>query len=191
MKRLIILLTAFVLLVACNGKEVSKDQGVSEKEVVEETNAEANEETDSVVDVEPVDKLTAFTDYSKQIFLPLQSIFNDIQTIQMLCELGATDPTILLGSGYSDMVQATADDLHENIAKIRATEVDDPELQEIYNYLLQSVDELEFVANNFPIGVREMNADLIYQCRDALERSAGHLREANRLMEDYKNKYDL
>lgn len=191
MKKLIMLLTAFLLLAACSGKGVSKDQDVSEKEVVEETNAETNEETDSAVDVEPVDKLTAYTDYSKQIFLPLQSIVNDIQTIQMLCELGATDPTILLGSGYSDMVQATADDLHENIAKIRAIEVDDPELQEIHNYLLQSVDELEFIANNFPIGVKEMNADLIYQCRDALERGAGHVKEANRLMEDYKNKYGL
>lgn len=56
-EKLTMLLTAFLLLAACSGKGVSKDQDVSEKEVVEETNAEANEETDSVVDVEPVVEL--------------------------------------------------------------------------------------------------------------------------------------
>jgi uncharacterized protein YcfL len=192
MKKLLILLAAFLLLTACSESETSSDPDVSKKDVVEEINEEADSDADAEPVVEePVDKATVYNDYGEQIFLSLQSIIADIQTIQMLCELGAKDPVLLLTEGYADVVQATADDLHENIAKIRATKVNDPELQEIHDHLLQSMDDLEFIANNFPVGVKEINADLIFQCTDALNRGTEHVKNANELLTNYKNKYGL
>ena len=197
MKKLFILLAAFLLLAACSEKEASSDPDVSKKEIVEEINANASKGTDPILEDKPaaeetVDKVVVFSTYRDQILSPLQNIATDLQTIQMMSRLGANDPAVLLTPTYSDAIQTVADDLRKNIVKVRAADTkNDPELQNIHNHLLQAMDELEFIANNFPIGVRNMDANLITKCKEALDRSSSYLEQATNLLTDYQSKYGL
>jgi hypothetical protein len=74
-------------------------------------------------------------------------------------------------------------DMQEGVDAVRAVEDVPEDMEDSHDYVLQAMDELQFVIDNYPDAVDNMDIDLLKECSEALTEGGDYFEKAKEEIE--------
>lgn len=118
--------------------------------------------------------------YSNEINPYVTGLSKDMKDIATVSNLGASDPSIITTAQYQKTVQTICDDMQKNIQGVRSADtLNNPKIEDIQNILLQAMDKLEYIADNFPNDVKTLDATGINECNSAMSDATNYITQTD------------
>lgn len=189
----------FSMAIACTDEEavekvdtVESDPVAVEEETVEEPVEEIIEEPVEET-VETVDNDTnepVFDASTLEYSTKMESISYDIQTImndfsQLMYQAG-DNPNLMFDDNWIIDVATQIALLDGVITEVRNIEAPS-QLDDVHSLILEAMNEYEFVVDNFPSAIDNMDVNLINECNTAITNATGHITEATSLLQEKLN----
>lgn len=123
--------------------------------------------------------------YYNKLNDPFNHVLTDIKSITDLASIGANNEGIIYTQAYRDRVLQVCSDMQDNIQNIKdIIPPDNPKILAIHNVILQGMEQVQFVADNFPTAINTVNISLINSCTDAFNNATGYFNQATNMVKD-------
>jgi PBP1b-binding outer membrane lipoprotein LpoB len=168
--KMLYMLFLAVLLVGCSGQQV----------VNQNKNEQVKQVDNKKKDMEEI------TAYANGISPYINKISKNIDDLGKISNIGSETPELLTTEKYTKAVQLVCDDLKNNIRNIKALSVsENKKVIAINKVLMDGINTLEFVPDNFPNAIRNLDVDMINRCNKAMSDSRIYIGIASdRLLEE-------
>jgi hypothetical protein len=144
--------------------------GCSETTVSEPNEEPKEEVTEPAADTELSDYGTEMQGYLSD-FTVTMTDFSELNTE------AANNPSIMLTDDWRMDISISLVTMEEHINNIRS--VDAPaEVQKSHDYVLQAMDSFQYVVDNYPDAIDNVDVDLLGTCVDAMTEGGQHLDKA-------------
>ena len=174
MKKLIgAVLVGSMLLGACS-EEVVKEEPVQQKETTKA--AEPAKKAEKPFESE----------YTKAMSVAMQNVSDALGGMTEESKKMADNPALILDQGWIMDMALALTMLDASIIQVRdIEEPTDPKLKEAHGLVLNAMDHYEYVVDNYPSAIDNMDADLIRECTENLKTATGYIQEANEIITNY------
>ena len=138
--------------------------GCSEEVVKEEPKAVEKKE----VAAEPVKKAVE-SEYTKAMSVAMQNVSDALGGMTEESKKMADNPALILDQGWIMDMALALTMLDASITQVRDIEQPtDPKLKEAHELVLNAMDHYEYVVDNYPSAIDNMDADAIRKCTENL-----------------------
>ena len=157
--------------------------GCSEEVVKEEPKAVEQKETTK--EAEPAKKAVE-SEYTKAMSVAMQNVSDALGGMTEESKKMADNPALILDQGWIMDMALALTMLDASIIQVRdIDEPTDPKLKEAHGLVLNAMDHYEYVVDNYPSAIDNMDADLIKECTENLKSATGYIQEANEIITNY------
>ena len=162
------------LLVGCEAEEAVK-------EVKEPVKAE---ESVKAAETKKVDE----TKYLKNMSASMKNVADSLGSISEESAKFSENPALMMDQGWIvDMAMAITL-LDSSIIQVR--DIEEPkgkELKKAHTLVLKAMDHYQYVVDNYPSAIDNMDADAIRKCTENLSTATGYIQEATGIITDYQD----
>ena len=156
--------------------------GGCSEETVKESAVEQKETTKAA---EPAKKAVE-SEYTKAMSVAMQNVSDALGGMTEESKKMADNPALILDQGWIMDMALALTMLDASIIQVRdIKEPTDPELKEAHGLVLNAMDHYEYVVDNYPSAIDNMDADLIRECTENLKTATGYIQEANEIITNY------
>lgn len=176
------LLTALLItsLVGCSEQSSSQPKQEKKAEVSHPAPAQPAPAPTPAPQPPPNTDKQDLTTYSSEINPYVTGLSKDMKDIATVSNMGANDPSIITTDQYQKTVQTICDDMKTNIQGVRSADtLNNPKIEDIQNILLQAMDKMEYIADNFPNDVNTLDATGINECNSAMSDATNYITQTN------------
>lgn len=174
MKKIIgAVLVGSMLLGGCS-EEVVKEEPVRQKETTKA--AEPAKKAEKPFESE----------YTKAMSVAMQNVSDALGGMTEESKKMADNPALILDQGWIMDMALALTMLDASIIQVRDIEQPtDPKLKEAHGLVLNAMDHYEYVVDNYPSAIDNMDADLIKECTENLKSATVYIQEANEIITNY------
>ena len=170
-KYVAVALFSALLLGGCS-EEAVKESPVEQKEVAAEPVKKAEK---------PVE-----AEYTKAMSVAMQNVSDALGGMTEESKKMADNPALILDQGWIMDMALALTMLDASITQVRDIDVPtDPKLKEAHELVLNAMDHYEYVVDNYPSAIDNMDADAIRECTENLKTATGYIQEANEIITNY------
>ena len=158
----------------------------SEEVVKEEPKAVEQKETTKAPEPAKKAEKPFESEYTKAMSVAMQNVSDALGGMTEESKKMADNPALILDQGWIMDMALALTMLDASIIQVRdIEEPTDPKLKEAHGLVLNAMDHYEYVVDNYPSAIDNMDADLIKECTENLKSATGYIQEANEIITNY------
>jgi alpha-galactosidase/6-phospho-beta-glucosidase family protein len=157
----------------------------AEEEKKKEEEAKAAEEAKKKAEEERKQAETKkLNTYAQNILEALEPLRNDMLTFADLNMEASENPTLMYDQDWIMEMALTLNSMETGISKVKKIDNVPDSLKESHNLTVKAMDEYQYLVENYPDAIDNLDVDLMMKCVEAMQRGHGHLEESNTILDE-------